>query len=420
MQLAIPYGTGSISVEVPNSKLAGIVQPRAVPGVDSASIYWNAFQKPLGVTPADVETFLLSDSLLIVNDGTRPTPTLQLLSKIDEHIGLARHEYLVATGAHALPTETELVLILGSHAGTRNRRLHVHDAQNSSCVYLGRTSTGTEVRISEQAAKARRLVIVTSVEPHYFAGYTGGRKSILPGVSAYTTIEQNHFLALEPAAEALALRANPVHQDMLEALELLGKDILSINAVLDRKHELYSLCVGDVYAAFQAAAEKADEVFAVSTDWQADVVVAVALPPMDVDFYQAQKALENGRYLLRKGGILILVAECTGGVGNPSFVDLLSSSGDAEQTLRHARANFKLGYQKAARIAGLLLDSQIWAVTNLNSATLAKIGVRACSGLQDAVDEALAFTRGKVSFLLDATLTVPRVGRGKQPKSSYA
>jgi len=115
--------------------------------------------------------------------------------------------------------------------------------------------------INRLGMEAHKIVIISSVEPHYFAGYTGGRKSFLPGIASYKTIEQNHKLALKPGAKALALKGNPVHEDMEEAINLIqDKGIFCILTVLDRNENMYAATAGDIHESFNAAISKAHEV----------------------------------------------------------------------------------------------------------------------------------------------------------------
>ena len=178
-------------------------------------------------------------------------------------------------------------------------------------VLLGSSKNGTEMAVNEIAVNADRLVIITSVEPHYFAGYTGGRKSFLPGVASYQTIEQNHKLAMRSEAQAIALDGNPVHEDMMDALKVVKeRRIFSIQVVLDRHQHVYKVAAGDLHASFEQAVRWANEVFSVKIKQKADVVVSIAQYPMDVDLYQSQKALDNGKWALKEGGTIILVSKC--------------------------------------------------------------------------------------------------------------
>jgi len=186
------------------------------------------------------------------------------------------------------------------------------------------------MRINRMVTEAGSILVIGSVEPHYFAGFTGGRKSFLPGVASHRTIERNHEGALSPRSRVLSLEGNPVHEDMMAAMDILDEvPIFSIQTVLTADHRIYAVAAGDIHDSFRAAVERAKKVFCVRMGRKADIVVTVAAHPMDVDLYQSHKALENGKMALRPGGVIILVSRCREGVGEDQFYRLLASHKDA-------------------------------------------------------------------------------------------
>lgn len=276
-------------------------------------------------------------------------------------------------------------------------------------TYFGKTSRGTEIFLNKIFADAQRIVFINSVEPHYFAGYTGGRKSILPGVSSFKTIEQNHRFALTPASGLLALEGNPVSDDMCEVASYVKKDMFSIQVVLDREGRIYAACCGDLDASFREALRFADEVCMVRIDKKADIVITVAPHPMDMNLYQSQKAMENGRLALKEGGILILVSECGKGVGPRDFFDLLASEKSPQEVLRRIEKEYVLGYHKAAKMAELVSESEVWAATSLPPEEIKKAFIKPCGNLQEAIDDALSI-KGKdasITVLTNGALIVP-------------
>ncbi len=279
-------------------------------------------------------------------------------------------------------------------------------------TYLGRTSRGTEVHLNRLVTDASSVVVIGSVEPHYFAGFTGGRKSFLPGVAAFETVRQNHSHALDPSSCFMALDGNPVHEDMLDALALLGdKPIFTIMTVIDGERSVRAASAGDIHGAFRAAVVSAMEMFSVDVPGRCDVVVAVAGSPVDSDLYQAHKAIESARLALEAGGILILVAECGEGLGNDAFVGQLNSADSPEDVPRLIGEHYNLGDHKAIKLAELVTKAEIWAVTGLPDETIESIFFRPCADVQDALNAALT-KRGpgaRVLFLMDAGTTVPRL-----------
>lgn len=414
MIVRVPYGKeGHLEATIEDSRLAGIIEPNEVKIGDEGEVIRQALANPVGYK--SLRDFLQGarDVLFIVNDPTRPTPTARVLDYIENDLAGHNVRFIVATGAHRAPTHEEFLQIFSEkHYARYKDRIFVHDGRKSEdMVLLGTSKNGTEMRVNRLGVDAHKIVIISSVEPHYFAGYTGGRKSFLPGIAAYETIEQNHKLALKREACALKLEGNPVHEDMIDALGTVKKEVFAINTVLDKNHRIYAAVAGDIHQSLDPAVAKANDVFVAPIPEKCDIVISVVKFPSDIDLYQAQKGIDNAKYALKEGGILLLVAKCRMGVGDDSFVKLLSSASSPADALKRIEQKFVLGYHKAAKMAEVGLWAQTWAVTDLDPQLLESIFIRPYSSLQTAVDAALA-EKGKdakVLVLLDGSLTIPCV-----------
>jgi nickel-dependent lactate racemase len=329
-------------------------------------------------------------------------------------VELNRCTFLVATGAHRGPTEEEYRQILGGlYVEVRPRCVH-HDARkDEDMVDLGNTRNGTPMALNKRLFEADRIIITGSVEPHYFAGFTGGRKAFLPGIAAFKTIEANHRQALSPMARSLALEHNPVHEDMMDALALIKTPVFSLMTVLDKEQRVAAATAGDILTSFYAAVDHARKIFSVPVPERADIVVSVAKFPMDIDLYQSQKAIDNGATALKDGGTLILVSSCRDGLGDAAYASLLSQAASPQDALARIQRGYKLGYHKAAKMAAVSERATITAVTELSPQQLTRMFIRPASSPQIALDEALAHSRTqgvavpKVLILPDGCVTVP-------------
>jgi hypothetical protein len=185
---------------------------------------------------------------------------------------------------------------------------------------------------------------------------------------------------------------------------------IAIMTVLDRDERIYAATAGDITESLKAAIDKAHQVFSVEIKEKSDIIIAVAPYPMDIDLYQSQKALDNGKLALNDNGIIILVSKCRMGVGDEAFVKLLSSCRTPQETLDKIDQEYKLGYHKAAKMAEIARWAQMWAVTSLNDDLLKSIFIRPFHSLQEAIDAAVA-EKGeeKILFLMNAGLTVPKL-----------
>jgi nickel-dependent lactate racemase len=407
MKQSIPYKQDSIEVEIDQDRIAAVLEPKEVPVEDDPhKTVRDALEHQAG---EDLDAFISTPGplLVIVNDGTRPTPTRVVLEVLADALEREDARFVIATGAHRGATEEELTYIFGSTLERFRDRIKSHDAKNDPLYRLGRTSRGTEVRLNTLVRDSERILIIGSVEPHFFAGYTGGRKGFLPGVAAYDTIESNHKMALSPEAKTLALKGNPIHEDMMEACAMIDKKVFTIMTVLDRHQNIYAVTAGGLGEAFDAAVLKAREVFVVPFREAADLVIACARYPMDIDLYQSQKAIENGRLALKPGGILLLVSACRHGIGGETFYKLLSSCDTPTGVLEQIEREYRLGYHKAAKIAELCQESGIAAYTELAADVLGPIFIEPVPDLQEFLDAYLSGTDKKVILMPDATVTIP-------------
>jgi nickel-dependent lactate racemase len=411
MEIQIPYGKEYIPIQIPDKKNLGVYHSNLVDiGIEHDTLR-QALEHP--IDSPNFPTFLKDarDILIIVNDATRPTPTAKVLEIISEQINDVDCSLIIATGNHRSPTQEEYEFIFGQFHKTYKDQIHVHDANNDAdMVYLGTSKSGTEIYVNKLGVEAHKLIVIGSVEPHYFAGYTGGRKFFLPGIAAYRTIEQNHKHALLPQARLLGLSGNPVHEDMVDALRFLqDKEIFSIQTVLDREHRIYAATAGDIHASFDALIEKANEVYAVKVPEKADIVVSIAPYPLDIDLYQSQKALETGKLALKENGILLLVSKCRMGIGDETFMELMTNAGNTEDVMERIQRGYVLGYHKAAKMAEISQWAEMWAKTDLPPDIIESVYMKPVDDLQKALETALKLKgeNAKVLFLMEGSITVP-------------
>ncbi|MPN37625.1 Lactate racemase [bioreactor metagenome] len=196
--------------------------------------------------------------------------------------------------------------------------------------------------------------------------------------------------------------------DALESVK--GKEIFSIQMILDRHQNIYRVAAGDLNGAFAKAVEWANEVFSVPIPEKADAVISVAPYPMDVDLYQSQKAIDNGKWALKEGGKLIMVSKCREGVGGDTFLKQLSLSKDPARVLENLRTEYKLGYHKAAKMAEVAVWADLWVVSDLDPEIISKANMTPFSSLKDAMDEVFRWKPdARVMVLAEGSVTIPRL-----------
>lgn len=396
MQFDISYGKEKITVDIDN--YFEVLKPKKCENRNEDEMIKNALINPIEMD--SIYEFIKKSNrlLIIVNDGSKPTPT----SKILEHIYhmLAEHldiTFLVATGSHRAPTDEELHYIFGRFYAVFKDRILIHDALNSENMkYLGTTKAGTEVSINRLVFEIGNVIVIGSVEPHYFAGCTGGRKSFIPGVASYKTIEMNHKFALSEKANPFALKGNPVHDDLIDALGLIKNvNIFSIQSILTSENIIYDVITGDIFKSYDVATNIAKELYCVPIKQKGNIIITVVPYPMDIDLYQSQNAFENAKLALEDDGIIIIVTKCRMGVGKDAFIDLLCTAKTPQEVFDKLGNDYKLGYHKAARIAKIRTKAQLWAVTDLDDDIIKKAMMKPYKTIQSAINDAINNIKSK-------------------------
>ena len=406
MKINIPYAGEEVEVEVDDEKVNAVLYPNEMEKKDENEVILEALENPIG-KPSFSE-FITDGTLFIVNDATRPTPTARILELVKEDIQKYDVKFIVALGSHREPTEQEYEQIFGEIYELEKENIYHNDAKNDEMVDYGKTKRGTPVKFNKIVAEAENVVAINTVEPHYFAGFTGGRKSFLPGVASYETITANHEFTLKKEAKTLKLKGNPVHEDMVESFNKYEGDVFAINMTLDKDGDVHSATAGEMEESFMNEVEVSKKVFGVSINERSEVVVTAA-HPIDVNLYQSHKALENGKLALKDGGIIILVSACPDGIGPRNFYDLMASMDTPESVMEKIEEEYKLGYHKAAKMVEVCESSSMWCVSELDRDVTEKAFIQSKEDIQTAIDEALAETDGKVTFLIEGGMVVPKL-----------
>lgn len=425
--IPIQYGESLYPLKVPKGNLGLLIKPhREERPPERTNVLQEALQHYIG-DPGSLIRFQEARRILcLVNDATRPTPTPSMLYEISPLPPGTDVRYIVATGAHRPPSERELQAIFGRHLPAVRSHLLIHDARKSPVMQLGSSRFGNLLEINAAVREADALLILSSIEPHYHAGVTGGRKSIFPGLGSFAAIERNHRLAMEPGSAPLALQRNPVHEEMEDALSFLeGKSILAFMTIQEshgwnRESSRAKLqdpdpfpgiakaVFGEIKEAFKVGAEQARSHFGVSVEEQAEIVVTVAPFPLGKSLYQAHKAIENTKGLVKDGGFLILVAPCQEGIGGTKFIELLALTRNPEEILKKIKRNYHLGDHKAAKLAQLATQVTVALASRLDPEVLNPTPILPYPDPQKALDSALSsFPSGKIHIVLDGGSTIP-------------
>lgn len=401
MEVSIPYGQEKINVNIPEA--CQILIPKKIRIDNEEKTINEALDNPIGVE--SFKKFVQNSKrlLIIVNDASKPTPTAKILEVIYPFISKHKDlKFIIATGTHKPPNKEECRFIFGRFYDIFKDKMFIHNSRkNENLIYIGKNKNGNELYINKMVADAGNVIVIGSIEPHYFAGYTGGRKAFFPGVASFETVEMNHRFAMSEKACSLNIKDNPVHDDFIDSVRFLGDiNIFSIQTVLTQDYKVYAARCGDIIKSFDELIRYANEVYCVPLYKKGNIVISVVPYPMDINLYQSQHALENGKIALEDEGILVLVSKCRMGIGNDAFLELLSKANNKKEILDILGGKYKLGSHKSVRILNIRSKVQIFAVTDLKDETIETAKMKPYHNLQSAIDDAVKIIKKK----------------GKQPK----
>ncbi len=409
MLVKIPFGKEILNIELPSSSVTGVHTQNPVECGNEKETLYSALKSPLTSSP--FEEFIRDGTVIIVNDNTRSTPTARILEIIYPELKGKKVKFVVACGNHKPPSESGLEFIFGRHLADFRDKIHIHNARTDQFVSLGKDRYGNPMEISKIVCDAPRIIVISSVEPHYFAGFMGGRKSFLPGVASYSTIESNHSLALNPRSTTLNLKDNPVHLGMVDLTRKVREErIFAIQLVTDKNGRIYKAYSGNIEKTFEKCVGPCKEVSCVRMDEPVDIAVTVAGYPTDINFYQSQKSIDNVKLAVKKKGVILFISKCREGVGDRGFIDIFEKTGSPEKAMEFAKKNFKLGYQKTYKLAEILHEKEIWGYAEVDPSVLQACFIKPVYDLNETLNEAVK--RGKkIAFFPQGNSTVPYIGK---------
>ena len=412
MQLEIGFGTTPQMFEIPDKNLIDILGPNNVQVYDKGvSSVETALQNPI-CSPKLSEIIKPDEKITIItSDITRPIPSHRIIPPILaelETIGVSLDCVTVvfALGIHRKHTPEEMKSLVGS---TVYEKVMCIDSDPDDFVHMGTTKMGTPVEITRIVAEADRRIGIGNIEYHYFAGYSGGAKVIMPGVSTRAAIQANHRYMVLPEASSGQLIGNPVREDIEEALLYCPLDFI-VNVVLDEHKEIVFSVAGDAVFAHREGCRFLDKLYKKKIVTKADIVIASqGGAPKDLNLYQTQKALDNAKNAVKKGGVIILVGSCREGLGDETFEEWMTTAKDTKSMIIRIQRDFQLGGHKAAAIAMILEDVDVYLVSEMEREFVERIHLKPFALVQDALNAAFEKLGKDASVLImpNAGSTLP-------------
>ncbi|SPF37542.1 putative nickel-dependent lactate racemase LarA [Candidatus Desulfosporosinus infrequens] len=374
----LSYGKEMLSFELPSSvKVQEIKAKASQPILNIEQAIRQAVTHPLGTAPLTKIVKPRDKVVIVVSDITRlwvrTDILLPVLLDVLNEAGVSDLDISIvtATGDHRLQTFEEHTAICGSAVVARVP-IYDHECHDPDLVDLGVSSQGTPIIVNRRVWEADKVILTGGIAYHLLAGFGGGRKSIAPGVCGYEMIQKNHALALNgggpsglnPNIESGKMEGNPVAEDMLEIAQLVGVDFI-LNVVVNEKKEFVYLAAGELEQAHKAGCRVTEEIYGIEIEKRADlVIVSSGGYPKDIQLYQSIKALDNSAYAVREGGVIILVSECSEGIGSQPFYDFFQH-GEVEDMNAKLHTDFTMPGFISLRTASICRKSPVILISAL-------------------------------------------------------
>lgn len=339
--IKLPYGKEFLEVEIPDERLNAILESdinKYKPELSEIDLVREALENPIGTPRLRDMAKGKNKVVIIASDHTRPVPSKVIMPLMLEEIRKGNPDaditILISTGCHRATTKEELIEKFGPEI-VANEKIHVHDCDDESMlVNIGVLPSGGLLIINRLAVEADLLVAEGFIEPHFFAGFSGGRKSVLPGIASRATVMYNHnaeFIDNEKARTGM-LDGNPIHRDMLYAARAARLDFI-VNVIINSKKEIIHAVAGDCDLAHRQGCEFLGKYCRVKSA-PSDIVISTnGGYPLDQNIYQAVKGMTAAEATVNEGGVIIMVAKSNDGHGGERFYKTFKEEKDVDRMM---------------------------------------------------------------------------------------
>lgn len=408
MLVKMPYGKDLLALELREEEAAAaiILEAKPLPGGDEKKLIDAALKAPIGSAPLSGLVKGGEKAVIIVGDMTRAWVRHDrfipaLISELNAG-GINDQQITIvsATGDHRPQSEKEHRVLVGNAAYKRIRVLDHSSTDQANLVYLETTTRGTPVWVNRLVVEADRVIITGGIVYHFLAGWGGGNKALIPGVSGRKTIMANHGLAflpgegtgLNPLVCAGISNGNPLYEDILEAAALVNPDFMLNTVINEEKGTIAKVFAGHHVEAHQAGCRFVDDSFKVPVNKEQEVIIASCGGfPKDINFYQSYKTIYNASRILEKGGTLLLISECREGIGNESFFEMFTAYKNNPARESALRRDYSIGGQMAYHSALIAEENDLLVLSEIADETVETMGMIPLRSL----DQGLAWIRDK-------------------------
>ncbi|MEP6672251.1 MAG: nickel-dependent lactate racemase [Chthoniobacter sp.] len=420
MQISLAYGRGTLDVELPDDRTT-VIEPTHAPGLaDERGALFATLDAPVESPPLRQLAVAGKRVTIVHTDITRPMPNDRLIPWLLEYLekaGVRREDItlLNALGTHRPNTREELEMMLTAEVVARYRCVNHEPHNDDACVAFGTTRTGVPALINRHLVEADVRIITGFIEPHFFAGFSGGPKGIMPGVAALKTVQSNHGvhnIGDRRATFGMTV-GNPIWEDMRDIALRIGPSFL-VNVTLNRERAITGIFAGDLIAAHRAGTEFVRASAMQKVPGLFDVVITTNSGyPLDMNLYQSGKGMRAAELIVRDGGLIIMAAECREGIPAGSPHDqLIRSVPNGEALLaKLAEPGFSFAEQWAGQIQALIQRrAEVQLHSSLDDDTVRAAHLIPCPHIAEAVRARLR-PDTRIAVLPQGPLTIPYVAR---------
>jgi nickel-dependent lactate racemase len=418
-EIRLPYGESFITARVPRKNLAAILEKAESAGLANESeAITGALRAPTGSPPL-IDRIKETDSVaVIVTDNTRPCPEDRMLppilAELETKIPRENISIVIALGLHPPLDRAAMEKKYGKEI-IDTYRVYNHDVND--CVNIGTTTRGTPIDIDRRVLEADFRISTGFIEPHFFAGFSGGRKSIAPGVFSVRAAYRNHSRSMleHPLARTGILEGNPVHEDMVEIARAAKLDFI-VNVLLNKKGEITRVVAGDMVEAHEKGCAVERETAGVGIGKPADITITTnSGAPLDLDLYQSVKGMETAAHVTREGGIIIICSACYDGAGPVDFVDLHRLAYSPQEVLDLITDEHPSGVQWQNQIlANIQCRNDVYVVSEMDGRIIKDMMMSPFSSLDEALAQAFQKLgpEASVAVIPEGPLVMPMVSNG--------
>jgi nickel-dependent lactate racemase len=392
-EFKFPYGNTALTARIPRENIACVLERKCAACLaDDTAAFLEAIRRPIGSPPLTECISRKDKVVIIVTDNTRACPDDRilppLLAELEQKLPKENITIIVALGLHAPLSKAELNKKLGKDIVSGYRVLN-HDT--SKTVNIGTTCRGTPVEVNRLVVEADFRISTGFIEPHFFAGFSGGSKSIAPGVSSPKAIYHNHGYEMiaHPLSRAGILKGNPVHEDIVEQAGMAGLNFI-INVLLDDNHRITHVVAGHPVEAHEEGCRIEKGLAGFKVGRKADITVTSnSGAPLDLDLYQTVKGIDNAAMITRRGGAIIIASSCNRGAGPEAFTRLHLSARSPAEVLEKIQSGGlnHLPWQNQ-RLACAQLIGDIYLVSELDNGMVKDMMMTPVRSIEEGLEKA--------------------------------